>query len=83
MKVIPTCIICVGVEMEFVESLPRRKNRTGQAYRRTRYKCLICDYELVVYADGYRDEYNAGDVAKYNLEKQFKQEEKNEEKLRS
>lgn len=83
MEVIPTCIICTGIKMDFVENLSRMTNRTGQAYRRRRYECLICGYELVVMADGYRDEYGAGDEAKYLLAKQFRQEEKNEEKLRS
>lgn len=83
MEVIPTCIICTGIEMDFIESLSRRTSRTGNAYRRRRYKCLICGYELVVMADGYKDEHNAGDTAKYLLEKKFKQEQDNEDKLRS
>jgi len=84
MEVKPTCIICPSEpEMELVENLSRRTNRTGQAYRRRRFKCIHCDYELVVMADGYQDEHNAGDAAKYLLNKQFKQEENNEDKLRS
>ena len=85
MEVIPTCIECPlnTVEMVLVEDLPRMRSRTGNAYRRRRYRCPICNYELVVCADGYRDEYNAGDSAKYILDKQFKQEQDNEDKLRS
>ena len=85
MEVIPTCIECPHgtVEMTLIEDLPRRKSRSGNAYRRKRYKCHVCDYELVVCADGYKDEYNAGDTAKYILDKQFKQEQDNEDKLRS
>jgi len=85
MEVIPTCIICPPntVEMDLIETLSRHVSRTGNAYRRRRYRCPICGYELVVMADGYRDEHHAGDSAKYILDKQFKQEEKNEEKLRS
>jgi hypothetical protein len=83
METIPTCVICAGIEMDFVEDLSRMNSRSGNAYRRRRYKCLICGYELVVMADGYRDEYNAGEAAKMDLKKQFKQEENNEDKLRS
>jgi hypothetical protein len=85
MDVIPTCIICPEgtVELTLVEDLPRRRNRTGQLYRRRRFRCHVCDYEMVFCADGYRDEYEAGDAAKMDLEKQFKQEENNEDKLRS
>ena len=71
------------VEMEHVEDLPRFITRTGQKCRRRRFKCPICGYELVVFADGYLDEHHAGDRAEYLLDKQFKQEQTNEEKLRS
>ena len=85
MEIKPTCIICPPntVEMQLDQNLPRVQGRTGHYYRRRRYKCPICGYTLTVMADGYLDEYRAGEAAKRDLNKQFQQEEKNEEKLRS
>jgi len=78
------CHICTGVEMELIDSAMVFNHRTKKRYYRRRYKCPADDEHLqTIYADGNHDQdYEPGRVER-ELDMHFKQEEKNEEKLRS
>ena len=79
------CIICPppgSVLMDLDKTLPRIKGKHG-IYRVRRYKCFICGYEQTIHAGGEWDLEREPHNAIEQVKKQFKQEENNEDFLRS
>jgi transcription initiation factor IIE alpha subunit len=68
-----TCAIC-GAPMKLKEKLPTITKPTVQ-YRRRKFKCSVCDFEEVIYANGKVDKNTKGAIEDIN--KIYKQEEEN------
>lgn len=69
------CDVC-NAPMIMVKKLSNY-TKIRQIFRRRRFKCSVCDYEKVIYADGFRDEIGEGIQAIEKINKNFKQEEEN------
>ena len=72
---IPECEIC-HTEMILDKRLPNHKTKTGIC-RVRRFKCPVCDYKIVIYADGERDLEFEPELAIKAVDKFHKQETEN------
>ena len=70
-----TCDIC-NAPMKLETRLSNYKGITKE-YRRRRFKCTICDYTKMIFADGMRDEEIFPELGIDEIKKNYKQEEKN------
>lgn len=72
-----TCDIC-NAPMKLKDKLSNHKTSTKN-YRRRRFKCTICDYEKLIFADGWRDSTLEEFESKRIIDKKFRQEQINRE----
>jgi hypothetical protein len=83
----PTCNRCEGVEMVEVDKVKVFNHRTRKSYYRRRYHCPLepndTTHMQTIYADGSHDLEYEPIRAKMEVDRHFKQEEKNTDKLRS
>ena len=68
------CDIC-NAPMELTKTISTKES--GKPYRQRWFKCVVCDYEKKIYADGRRNEKQDPYWAKQSVNKLYKQEEEN------